>query len=134
MISRRLFMLGSTAASMMPFVPKTSVPQKNKLRPLVFGDVRNARLQLESDLTIKVDGVTDWIAIYDRGVKFIKVAGAPGPGEWTVTADGDAMLGATVSGLITADLSGFDVPPNYVMGITDFAGCVPENVRYGMMV
>jgi len=85
---------------------------KGKPKPLAFGKSFNVPAVLVdgANLIYQVHAggpIKDVPAVYDRGVVLIKVAGAPGAGQYQVdTAAGTFKLGATPAGTVTCDVEG----------------------------
>jgi hypothetical protein len=84
---------------------------KGKTKPKCFGQVFNISPPLidSANLIYQVhDGaISDVPAVYDRGISLAKVGGAPGAGQYQVTAAaGTFKLGATPAGTVTCDALG----------------------------
>jgi len=81
---------------------------KGKRKPKGWGEVRNVAPPLvdSANLIYQVHAgqIQDVLAVYDRGVALVEVAGAPAAGEYQVDlVNGTFKLGATPAGTVTCE-------------------------------
>lgn len=97
---------------------------KGKPKPKCWGKVFNIAPPLVDSVNLVYqvhDGpIQDVPAVRDRGIALVKVAGAPGAGEYQVdAAAGTFKLGATPAGTVTCDVEGDASLSGYISKTSD---------------